>query len=128
VTYNAWICSCGSDIQLEYQTSYTSNLAKNSSPSLFVSDTFETVDEMNSFMNKISPNAKLNGNEGSIFKGRVGFLCKFIEFYLKKSSGNGGHERCNIGISDEAGRGEDRRFEHIAKLRVVGEDEVVYIL
>jgi hypothetical protein len=89
VTYDAWICSFGSDIELEYQTSYSFNIAKDSSPSLYVSDKFETVDEMNSFMNKISPNLKFTENEGSICKGRVGFLCEFIEYSLDQRIRNG---------------------------------------
>jgi hypothetical protein len=85
VTYDSFICSCGSGVGLKdifIEDNLISDIAKDDNPVMNVSDTFNSVEEMNLFMRDISPYLKFTEIEGKIFKGRVGFLCRFIEFFL----------------------------------------------
>jgi hypothetical protein len=84
----SFIATCGTSWELQNFNQYTWGIGEAAQVIvLAVSNRFETIKQMNHYLEGIFPS--LTENQGTVFIGRVGFLCKFIEEYCFAKLSNG---------------------------------------
>jgi hypothetical protein len=78
------VCTSGTGLRLKDFDKFFSQNDMDSTVKIPVTNTFESLQQINLYIREILPTLKLTVSQGKLFIGRVGFLCKFLEWVLEE--------------------------------------------